>query len=414
MLLKQIAESFVFALGALWGNKLRSLLSLLGIVIGIFSIILVLSAVDSLRKNVEDSISSLGSDVVFVSKWPWEDMGPDYPWWKYLSRPNPTAEDFEMIRERATGVEEMAFRAQTTSTVKAGKEQVNGAEIFGISKEFKEVWSFPLGEGRYFSEGESRSGQPVAVLGAEIADDLFPGERALGKEVTLKGKRVTIIGVLKREGKGLFGGFNDHAVFVPLQFYKSIVNMKNPDLFTEILVKAKPGYSLSGLKDELTGIMRGGRRLKPVEENNFSLNEITILSNQTESIFGVLNIVGWLIGMFSIFIGGFGIANIMFVSVKERTQLIGIQKALGAKRHFILIQFLTEAVVLSLFGCLFGLLLVFATTTLISSATDFAMRLSLANAVIGISISVVTGLVSGIIPAYTASRLDPVEAMRSK
>ena len=414
MLLKQIAESFVFALGALWGNKLRSLLSLLGIVIGIYSIILVLSAVDSLQKNVEDSISALGSDVVFVSKWPWEDMGPDYPWWKYLSRPNPNAEDFDNIKSRSSAVQEMAFRAQTRSTVKAGKEYVNSAEIFGISKELKEVWSFPVGEGRYFSESESRTGFPVAILGAEIADDLFPGKRAVGKEITVKGKKVTVIGVLKREGKGLFGGFNDHAVFVPLQFYKSVVNMKNPDMFTEILVKAKPGYSVEALKDELTGIMRGGRRLKPVQDNDFSLNEITILSNQTQSIFGVLNIVGWLIGMFSIFIGGFGIANIMFVSVKERTQLIGIQKALGAKRHFILIQFLTEAVVLSLFGCLVGLIMVVGTTTLISAVSGFGMRLSLVNAIIGVSISVVTGLVSGIIPAYSASRLDPVEAIRSK
>lgn len=414
MLLKQIAESFVFALGALWGNKLRSLLSLLGIVIGIYSIILVLSAVDSLQKNVEDSISSLGSDVVFISKWPWEDMGPDYPWWKYLSRPNPDAEDFENIKSRSSAVEEMAFRAQTNSTVKAGKEYVNNADVYGISKELKDVWSFPVGEGRYFSESESRTGFPAAILGAEIADDLFPGKRAVGKEITVKGKKVTVIGVLKREGKGLFGGFNDHAVFVPLQFYKSVVNMKNPDMFTEILVKAKPGYSVEALKDELTGIMRGGRRLKPVQDNDFSLNEITILSNQTQSIFGVLNIVGWLIGMFSIFIGGFGIANIMFVSVKERTQLIGIQKALGAKRHFILIQFLTEAVVLSLFGCLVGLIMVVGTTTLISAVSGFGMRLSLVNAIIGVSISVVTGLVSGIIPAYSASRLDPVEAIRSK
>jgi len=414
MLFKQIGESFVFALGALWANKLRSILSLLGIVIGIYSIILVLSAVDSLHKSVEDSINSLGSDVVFISKWPWEDMGPDYPWWKYMSRPNPTAEDFENIKSRSNAIQDMAFRAQIQDVVKARVEYVNNAEIFGISKEFKDVWGFPIGEGRYFSESESRSGFPVAILGAEIADDLFPNERAIGKEITLRGKKLTVIAVLKREGKGLFGGFNDHAVFVPLQFYKSVVNMKNLDLFTEILVKAKPGYSLEALKDELTGIMRGGRRLKPVQDNNFSLNEITILSNQTQSIFGVLNIVGWLIGMFSIFIGGFGIANIMFVSVKERTQLIGIQKALGAKRHFILIQFLTEAVVLSLIGCVFGLILVFLTTTVVTVAVGFDMRLSLANAIIGMSISVITGLVSGIVPAYTASRLDPVEAMRSK
>ena len=414
MLFKQIVESFIFALGALWGNKLRSSLSLLGIVIGIFLIIFVLSAVDSLKRSVEDSISSLGSDVVFISKWPWEDMGPDYPWWKYLSRPNPTTDDFENIKARSSIVQDIAFRAQTQTIIKAKKEYVNNADVFGISKEFKDVWNFPIGEGRYFSEGESRTGFPAAILGAEIAEDLYPGQNALGKEISFKGKKLAIIGILKKEGSGLFGGFNDNAVFVPLQFYKSVVNMKNPDLFTEILVKAKPGYSIAGLKDELTGIMRGGRRLKPVEDNNFSLNEITIIANQTESIFLVLNLVGWLIGMYSILIGGFGVAQIMFVSVKERTAMIGIQKALGAKRHFILIQFLTEAVVLSMFGCVFGLILVLIVTSGISAATDFQMGLSFQNALIGVTISVLTGLLSGIIPAYSASRLDPVEAMRSK
>lgn len=414
MLFKQISESFVFAVGSLWNNKLRSSLSLLGVIIGIFLIITVLSAVDALKRSVEDSISSLGSDVVFVSKWPWENMGPDYPWWKYLSRPNPTEEDVQNIKARSVSVQDLAFRAQTRGLVKSKNEDKNNVEIYGISREFKDVWSFPIGEGRYFSENESRSGFPAAILGADIAKDLFPDGKPLGREIAFKGKKLTVIGVLQTEGKGLFGGFNDDAIFVPMQFYRSIVNMKNPDLFTEILVKAKPGYSVDALKDELTGIMRGGRRLKPIEENNFSLNEITILSNQTDAIFFSLNIGGLLIGCFSIFIGCFGVAQIMFVSVKERTPMIGIQKALGAKRRFILIQFLTESVVLCLMGCVIGLLLVVMITKAVAALLDFPMGLSLQNALIGIVIAVLTGLFSGIIPAYIASRLDPVEAMRSK
>lgn len=414
MLFNQIKESFVFALGALWGNKLRSALSLLGIVIGIFLIILVFSVVDGLKKSVNDSFAELGSDVVFVSKWPWENMGPDYPWWKYLSRPNPTQEDFENIKTHSMAIDEIAFRSQTQATIKSRKEYTENTQVFGISKEFKDVWNFPVGEGRYFSESESRTGFPVVILGAEVASDLFPNERALGKEIDFRGKKLTVIGVLKKEGKGLFGGFNDNAVFVPLQFYKTIFNLKNPDLFSEILVKAKPGYSIQALKDELTGIMRGGRRLKPVEDNNFSLNEITILSKQMGPIFLILNILALVIGGYSVFIGGFGVAQIMFVSVKERTAMIGIQKALGAKRRFILIQFLTESVVLSLAGCFIGLLLVLITTLTVSLFLDFPIGLSLTNVLIGTSIAIVTGLVSGIIPAFMASKLDPVEAMRSK
>jgi putative ABC transport system permease protein len=414
VLFKQISESVIFALAALWADKLRSFLSLLGIVIGIYSIILVLSAVDSLSKSVQDSISSLGSDVVFVGKWPWEDMGPDYPWWKFLSRPNPSLEDFENIRIRSRAVGNMAFRAQVSATVKWKGEFREGVQVFGVSKEFKDVWNFPVARGRYFSENESRVGSPVAILGAGIAQKLFGDANPLDKEIVVRNQRLVVIGVLEKEGKGLFGGFNDEAVFVPLNMFRTVINLKNPALFSEILVKAKPGYPVRALKDELTGIMRGGRRLKPVEDNNFSLNEITIIANQTQSIFNVLNIVGWLIGMFSIFIGGFGIANIMFVSVKERTQMIGIQKALGAKKHFILIQFLTEAVVLSVIGCVFGLFLVWLSTLIITEYADFAMILSLRNGLVGISISVITGLIAGIAPAYSASKLDPVEAMRSK
>ena len=414
MVFKQFSESFVFALGALGGNKLRSSLSLLGIVIGIFLIIFALSAADGMKKSIEDSFSELGSDVVFISKWPWENMGPDYPWWKYLSRPNPNNDDYESIKGRSRTIQEIAFRSQTRTTVKARKEYMNNTEVFGISKEFKEVWNFPVNEGRYFSESESRMGFPVAILGADIAKDLFPNERALGKEITLKGKKLTVIGILKKEGKGLFGGFNDDAVFVPLQFYKSVVNLNNRDLFTEILVKAKPGYSLQALKDELTGIIRGSRRLKPIEENNFSLNEVTVISKQMEGIYFILTAVGWLIGIYAIFIGGFGVAQIMFVSVKERTAIIGIQKALGAKRSFILYQFLLESIMLCMVGCVIGLLLVYIGTNLITNLFDFPMALTMKNTLIGTVISIITGLASGIIPAYIGSRLDPVEAMRSK
>jgi len=414
MLVSLVRESIRFALGSLWSNKLRTFLSLFGIVIGIFSIILVLSVVNSLEKNIESTFNSLGTNVVFVGKWPWDGMGPDYPYWKYMKRPNPSPSELDLIRKRASSVADVAFRSQFNTNATYKDQSAENIQLMGISYEFNRVRPLDIEQGRYFTEQESRYGKHVAVLGVETASALFPSGGALGKTVKLNGTNFEVIGTLAREGQGLLGGFNDQAVFVPLQTYRGMVNLNSMNVFSEIVVQPKPGVSNAGIMDELRGTMRSVRKLRPSEDDNFALNETSILTQMTATTFAVLNVVGWIIGMFAIFIGGFGVANIMFVSVRERTNIIGIQKALGARRSFILWQFLVESVVLSLLGGIAGLIMVLLVARVATVAFDFEINMSLQNATIGIMLSVITGMLAGIIPAWMASRLDPVEAIRSK
>lgn len=414
MLISLLRESIRFALGSLWSNKLRTFLSLFGIVIGIFSIILVLSVVNSLEKNIEGTFNSLGTNVVFVGKWPWDGMGPDYPYWKYMKRPNPSPSELDLIRKRASSVADVAFRSQFNTNATYKDQSAQNIQLMGISYEFNRVRPLDIEQGRYFTEQESRYGKHVAVLGVETASALFPDGGALGKTVKLNGTNFEVIGTLTREGQGLLGGFNDQAVFVPLQTYRGMVNLNSMNVFSEIVVQPKPGVSNAGIMDELRGTMRSVRKLRPSEDDNFALNETSILTQMTATTFAVLNVVGWIIGMFAIFIGGFGVANIMFVSVRERTNIIGIQKALGARRSFILWQFLVESVVLSLLGGVAGLMMVLLAARVATVAFDFEINMSLQNASIGIILSVITGMLAGIIPAWMASRLDPVEAIRSK
>lgn len=413
ILFRVIFESAVFAVGSLVANKLRTLLSLLGVVIGIFVIILILTSVDSLKKDVNDSISSLGDDVVFIHKWPWEG-GFDYPWWKYFLRPQPELKEVDDVVKRSQLAEYVSYRTVTNRSVKYRNNNVPSAEINGIWLNYDKVQNVKVGEGRYFTEQEIRGGRNVVILGWEIANGLFNGQNAIGRTIKIDGRNYDVIGVLEKEGESLLGTGDDEKVFMSYNSIRTLVDLNNWRVHKEILVKARPGVINEELKGELTGIMRSVRKLKPKEENDFSLNEASMISKEMSGITIILNIVGGVIGFLAILVGGFGIANIMFVSVKERTNIIGIQKALGAKRIYIVIQFLTEAFILSLIGGFIGLLLVWLTSLGVQSISTFNLVLNLKNVFIGVFIASLTGLVSGIIPAIIASRLDPVEAIRSK
>lgn len=409
LFLKLLKESFVFAINSVIVNKVRTMLSLLGITIGIFSIISVLTVFDSLENSIKESFEELGNDVVFVTKWPV--VGdPNTPWWKYWNRPQPTVQEMKQIQKRSSAAEYASAFFNFNRNVKYRNNSIENVTIMSVTHDHDKVIFFDIHEGRYFSPVESNAGRNVAIIGADIAENLFEASDPIGKEVKVGGKKCVVIGVLKKEGSGL-GNSNDESIMVPMPFGKTLSNSRNVNM--TIAVKAAPNVSNQVLKDEITGVLRTVRSIKAEDENSFDVNEISVLTNYIDQIFGVIGIVGWIIGGFSLLVGGFGIANIMFVSVKERTSQIGIQKALGAKNYFILTQFLFESVFLSLFGGILGLLLVYAGIVIARQSIEFSIFLTSGNIIIGLAVSVIIGLVAGSIPAWNASRLDPVAAMRT-
>ncbi|MCD4696014.1 MAG: ABC transporter permease [Bacteroidales bacterium] len=407
--LKLIKESFLFAFQAIIVNKVRTILSLVGITIGIFSVISVLTIFDSMELAIRNSIDQLGDDVLFVQKWPWAG-GNDYPWWKYYNRPEPTLQDLKEIQRRSQASLSSAFMFEVRRIIKYKSNSMEDVSIMGISHDFDKVLSIDMAEGRYFTLPESQSGNNVVLIGSEIAEKLFAGTPAFGKKIKVFGSRLEVIGIMKKEGEDMFGNSSDKQVFIPVNFARKHVDIK--DIGTSILVKAKPSISNDELRDELVGIMRSARKLKPKTEDDFAINETSIISQEFDAFFGVIAIVGWIVGGFSLLVGGFGIANIMFVSVKERTSQIGIQMSLGAKKFFILFQFLFEAIFLSLFGGIVGLLIIYV-LVLLSANFPFSLILTMGNILVGLFVSVAIGLIAGVVPSYMASRLDPVEAMRS-
>ncbi len=414
MIFRLIKESFQFATNALMVNKLRSMLSLIGVAIGIFSIIFVLSVVDSMEKDMKESFDMIGSDILFVQKWP---MGPEegdeeYAWWKYMSRRPPQLRDMKKLQDRLPTASAIAMQTQGVSVAEYKNNFIKETYPMGVTFQYRETIALNIASGRYFTSDECESGKNYCIIGEIIREQLFGSAEGLGKEITVGGLKVVVIGVFKKEGASLFGNGFDQAIMMPYDFATRIIGTGNDD--DSIVLKAKPGITTTELKDEVTAVMREVRSVKPGADNNFSVIESSMISGAIDSIVSVFNVVGMIIGIFSILVGAFSIANIMFVSVSERTNIIGIQKALGAKNYFILYQFLFESVLLCLFGGAMGLVLVYLLVTVLTSAIEFDFVLSLGRIIMGVSISAIVGIVAGIIPAIRASRLNPVDAIRSK
>lgn len=404
-------ESFIFAFHAVIVNRLRTVLSLLGITIGIFTIISVFTVIDSLKNNIRDSVNSLGSDMIYIMKWPWN-FSNDYPWWEYMKRPLAKYSEYEEVSRRSNYADAVCFFASTSKTVKYKNLSMDNVGIWLATQELPQVRSMELAKGRFFTPHESAAGSNVAVIGSDVADKLFKYSNPLDQQINISGRKVTVVGVATKEGNDErgFGSF-DKTVLVPMNFGRTIYDVKDESMNPMIMVKAKPKVLTDDLLEELRIIMRSQRRLPPKEADNFALNQASMFNKPLEQIFRILNIAGWLIGGFSILVGGFGVANIMFVSVKERTNIIGIQKAMGAKRFFILYQFLFESVLLAITGGLIGLILVFSGTLIVTYGFDFKISLTAGNIILGLFISSVIGILAGYIPALSAARLDPVKAI---
>lgn len=415
LLTRLILESFSFAFGSLRGNKLRTFLSLLGITIGIFAIISVFTVIDSLENYIRSSLNSLGSNMVYIQKWPWAppEGETEYPWWKYMNRPVPNMDETDEIIRRARNVEDAVYLFGFNRTVQFEDSKAENTEILATSHDLLGMWSLEIARGRYFTEAESNSGAPLAIIGSEIATKLFGSIDPVGKMIKVQGRRIQIIGVYAKKGTDMFGTSMDKRIHIPVVYAMSLVDVRDRDQGQTINVQAKPNADRDEFIAELTGIMRSLHRLKPLEENDFAINEVSLISTRFDAFFKVFNLAGWVIGGFSILVGGFGIANIMFVSVKERTKIIGIQKAIGAKKYFILLQFIFEAIVLSMVGGIIGLILIFIGTLIFSYVSSMTIALTMSNIILGLTISGVIGILAGFIPALSASRLDPVNAMNS-
>ncbi|MEM8965150.1 MAG: ABC transporter permease [Bacteroidota bacterium] len=414
LVIRLIYESFLSAWDALRSNPLRTTLSLLGVTIGIFAIIAVFTLIDSLERNIRDSLDFLGDQVIRVEKWPWL-FQDNYPWWKYVNRPQPTLNEFEFLQANVSQATAMTiFADRNNLTLEHRNSNIGEVYLVGASYQYNQVFEVDINQGRYFSVRETEFAQNVTIIGSEIAKALFPMSNPLGKVVEIKGMKYVVVGVLNEQGSNIVDAPSaDYTCYIPYQsFLKLYASRSRWGVGSTIALKGyENDVGLKELEFEVIGLMRGRRGLRPRQDDNFAINRPEAFAEVVSNIFNVISIAGGIIGSFSILVGGFGIANIMFVSVKERTNIIGIQKSLGAKNYFILLQFLFEATFLSLIGGVVGMILVYFATFI--SLGSLELQLTIKNILIGLIVSSSIGIISGLIPAISASRLDPVVAIRS-
>jgi len=410
-----LGTSIIQAFHELRANKLRTFLSLLGITIGIFCIIAVLTVLDSLKNNIQKDMASLGSNVLYVGRWPWMDDGGEYKWWEYWRRPGMTPTEVKAIQNQVPDAEVVTICLSTRrSTVKYNDQDVSNIEGYAVMYGFDKLQNIDIINGRYLSASELDGGSNAAVLGYDVFATLFPGSVSpLGKSISYKGRKFTVIGVMKKAGQNMAGFDFDNSIIYPYYAAANFLDVRSLNYDPFVAVKAANGKNLEEVKYEVEGVLRRVRKVRPGRPNDFAINQLSEVTKRIDVVFGTIDVVAWIIGGFSLIVGAFGIANIMFVTVKERTKIIGLKKAVGARKSSILWEFLLEAIVLCLIGGLVGIVIVLLLSLLMTYGFDFHVTLSFTNFFIGVFVSIFVGVLSGLIPARSASRLDPVVAIRT-
>ncbi len=413
-----ILESINLAFDALRLEKLRAFLSLLGVSIGIFAIVAIFTLIDSLEISISSGLDDLGGEVLYIQQTPWEIRSFE-EWMEYLKYPKINIDDFNAIEENL----EISATTSYFFTLYGRKshykqESYNYTYIVAQSSNLEELINVSVVKGRNISMAEYENGSAVTVIGSEVASELFKNEvDPIGKTIKVGALQVRVVGIFEDFGSSFVSAFPiDESVVMPIKYAGMRYNVRNQDGI--IMCRADDNTQHKAMINEIRKILRAERRLSPVQKDNFSLNSLDFVKKMMEQAYKLLGMVGWVIGGFSLLIGGFGIANIMFVSVKERTRQIGIQKALGAKFYVIMLQFLVEAAVLSLFGGILGISLVYLLVHAVGSITigsgqSLELNLTLTNIIQGASVSILIGIIAGMIPAYQAAKMDPVEAINS-
>ncbi len=410
-----IITSVIQAFNELRANKLRTFLSLLGITIGIFCIIAVLTVLDSMKKNIETEVSTLGNDVLYVGRWPWMDEGGEYKWWEFWRRPSMSLKELKSIERNVPDVAFATLALNKRMSVKHREQEVEDVTGYAVTNDFDKIQNIEIAQGRYLSYPELEGGRNVVVLGDEVYKNLYAGNiNAVGTPVSFLGRKFTVVGVMKKSGQNMAGfNFDNGVIFAYNAAASGLIDVGSLNYDPTLMIKAAAGKNIVDVQYEVEGALRRERKVRPGQPNDFAINQLSQISERLDMMFAMINVIGAIIGGFSLIVGSFGIANIMFVTVRERTKVIGLKKAVGARSSSILMEFLVEAITLCLMGGLIGIVIVLALSLVLTYGLDFAVTLSVKNFGIGIGISALVGVLSGFIPARAASRLDPVVAIRS-